>query len=476
MKAFAFVRTSAWVWSLALALAPAARAESPSAGKVERKPNIVLIISDDLGYNDLGFQGSPDVRTPHLDALARRGTRFTNAYVTGPICGPTRAGLISGRYQQKHSYDGNPRPDQGLNLEEATLADVLKAGGYATCAIGKWHLGQKPEYLPPARGFDEFFGFYGAMHSYLPGSVADDAKMVFEGTRRGRPEDNANQPRRPGALERLGANGNNPPAGAAPGRIIRGDAEVEEPEYLTKAFAREAVDFIERRKDQPFFLYLAFNASHSPLQPPAEYLARFPNLEGKRKAYAATTAAFDDAVGKVADKVRELGLEQDTIFYYTNDNGGPPNDIAANNAPLSGTKFSLWEGGIRVPSFVTWPGHLPAGRDFETPVISLDIFPTLLAAARVDAPTSKQLDGVNLLPALEGGSLFWRLNQTWAIREGHWKLTLPERGESIQLFDLAADPAEEHDLAAQQPAVVERLTQAWTRWNAQNLPAIPVAQ
>jgi len=165
-------------------IAATVSAEAPSSGGNARRPNVVLIISDDLGYNDLGFQGSPDIRTPHLDDLAGRGSRFTNAYVTAPICGPTRAGLISGRYQQKHSYDGNPRRDQGLNLKEATLAQALKSGGYATCAIGKWHLGNLPEYRPPARGFDEFFGFYGAMHSYVPGAVADDAKMVFEGTRR----------------------------------------------------------------------------------------------------------------------------------------------------------------------------------------------------------------------------------------------------------------------------------------------------
>jgi len=253
---------------------------------------------------------------------------------------------------------------------------------------------------------------------------------------------------------------------------------VEENEYLTKAFAREAVDFIGRQGEKPFFLYLAFNASHSPLQPPAEYLARYPQLEGKRKAFAATTSAFDDAVGEVVAKVRDRGLENDTIFYYTNDNGGPPKDIAANNAPLSGTKFSLWEGGIRVPSFVVWPGHVPAGQAFEAPVSSLDIYPTLLAATGVAVPAEKKLDGVDLLPILQNGKvqglverpLFWRNNQTWAIRQGDWKLTLPERGEAVQLFNLSNDLAETRDLVAEHPEIVKRLTELWQTWNQDNLP------
>ncbi len=460
------------------------KGNEPSSPSKHKRLNVVLIVTDDLGYGDLGFQGCKDIPTPRLDALAASGVRFTNAYVTGCICGPTRAGLFSGRYQQRHSYDGNPGPNQGLNLEEKTLADAFHAGGYRTMAIGKWHLGQNAEYRPLKRGFDEFFGFYGARHSYVPGAIAPEARMRFEKPRRVAATDVT--PASTGAGARPagtfagngGEGGSSAFEGAAPGKIIRGDAEVDEPEYLTDAFAREAVDFVGRNAERPFFLYVAFNASHSPLQPPNRFLEKFAHLEGKRKAYAATTAALDEAVGRVVDKVRELDLEENTLFYYTNDNGGPIEDIAANNTPLSGAKFSLWEGGIRVPSFVSWKGRLAAGKTIDAPVISLDIFPTLVAAAGLQAPEGKNLEGVSLLSVLEGGTseaiqsrpLFWRNNQFWAIREQQWKLTLPERGENVQLFDLSTDVAEDRDLSAEHPEIVERLKATWDRWNKQNLP------
>lgn len=543
------------------------------------RPNVIVVVSDDLGYGDLGFQGGRDLKTPHLDALAKGGARFTNAYVTGSVCGPTRAGLVSGRYQQRHSYDSNPRPAEGLNLKEATLADVFRANGYATGAIGKWHLGQAPEYRPERRGFDEFFGFYGAMHAYIPGEVAASARMTAEKPRRANGVAGAGgnnigpgaRPRGEGALvpgavwnghiddsiaalklpaadrERvdpivaehkkklseavaplfaadridliairdigqkqaaalvtalqgvipadklaeldkalqqgptgLGVGGAfDAVAGSRPGFLIRGTKEVEEPAYLTEAFGREAIDFVARHKESPFFLYLCFNASHSPLQPPQKYLDRFPDLTGKRQAYAATTAAFDDAVGALVAKLLDLRLEENTLLYYTNDNGGPVNDIAANNAPLGGVKASLWEGGIRVPSFVYWKGRVSAGVDFAIPVTSLDIFPTVTAAAGLSAPAGKQLDGVNLLPSLTGTpdeklrnrQLFWRAGANWAIREGDWKLVKPERGEEVQLFNLAADIAETRDLSKEHPEVVERLAAAWKAWDRDNLPA-----
>ncbi|MDY3555029.1 sulfatase-like hydrolase/transferase [Gemmata sp. JC717] len=462
--------------------------EPKTDGSAPRRPNVVLIISDDLGYGDLGFQGGKDIPTPHFDALAASGTRFTNAYVTGPICGPTRAGLLSGRYQQRHSYDGNPGPNTGLNLSEKTLADAFRAGGYKTMAVGKWHLGGGPDYRPWNRGFDEFFGFYGAMHSYAPGEVAPSARMVFEKTRQERDALAKNPPKeRPVPPKEPSGLGGGPVSagaiGAAPGKLVRGTTdkpheEVEENEYLTEAFAREAVAFIDRNKAAPFFLYLAFNASHSPLQPTKKYLDRFPKLEGKRKAYAATTSALDDAAGAVVAKLRALKLEEDTVIYFINDNGGPIDDIAANNAPLSGAKFSLWEGGIRVPAVISWKGKLAGKQVLDVPVSSLDAFPTLLAAAGLDVPAGKLPDGLNLLPVLKGGlpgalkerTLYWRLNQFWAVRSGDWKLVLPERGEKIQLFNLANDVAEEHDLSEKHPEVVKRLTANWKAWNEKNLP------
>ncbi|MBP3954113.1 sulfatase-like hydrolase/transferase [Gemmata sp. G18] len=474
------VCVAAWVSCGAVSAQPDPKKDG---SKVPRRPNIVLIVTDDLGYGDLGFQGGKDIPTPNLDALAASGARFTNAYVTGPICGATRAALISGCYQQRHSYDGNPGPNNGLNLKEATLADALKVGGYKTAALGKWHLGSGPEYRPWKRGFDEFFGFYGAMHSYVPGPVEASARMVFEKTRKERDALAKNPPKDLAPAPKGSEGGTTGIIGAAPGKLVRGTSdkphvEVEEKEYVTEALAREAVTFIDRSRSAPFFLYLAFNASHSPLQPTKKYLDRFPKLEGKRKAYAATTSALDDAVGTVLAKVRALGLEEDTVVYFINDNGGPIDDIAASNAPLSGAKFSLWEGGIRVPSVISWKGKIAAKQVVDATVSSLDAFPTLLGAAGLDAPKGKQLDGVNLLPVLrgeaagapKGRTLYWRLNQLWAIRSGDWKLVLPERGEAVQLFDLSTDVAEERDLAAKHPDVVTRLTADWKAWNEKNIP------
>jgi len=469
---------------------------APQESRKAKPPNVILIVTDDLGYGDLGFQGSKDIPTPHLDALAKQGVRFTNAYVTAPICGATRAGLFSGRYQQRHSYDFNPARGQGLNLKETTLAEALRAGGYATGAIGKWHLGESPEYRPLARGFDEFFGFFGAAHSYVPGEVDPAARMVFETTRKGAPAifranppgagaaaKGGDQPKtkdRPVAKKtaQAGGEGFSPIEGGRPGTIIRGDAEAPEEEYLTDAFAREAESFIERHREKPFFLYIAFNASHSPLQPTKKYLDRFPGLTGKRQAFAATTSALDDAVGRVVEKLKSVGQDENTIVYFKNDNGGPIRDIAANNAPLSGAKFSLWEGGIRVPSFVSWKGHLPEGTIRHEPVISIDIYPTILAATGVNRPAGKEFEGENLLPVLQGHSsekvsnrkLFWRFGKSWAVRDGKWKLTLPENGEPVQLFDLENDIAENTDIAAKHPDVVKRLTADWEAWNAQNIP------
>lgn len=542
-----------------------------AADRQDNRPNVIVIVSDDLGYHDLGFQGSKDIKTPHLDALAKGGVRFTNAYVTGPVCGPTRAGLLSGRYQQSHSYDSNPGPQQGLNLKEATLADVLHQSGYKTGAIGKWHLGQLPEYRPLKRGFDEFFGFYGAMHSYVPGPVADNARMIGELPRRARDgsgngpgrgagapigtawfrliDDTASKleltqvesqalnkllesqkqklaevlraelgdgppnPQKVGEVVRkklpeffaalkealpaeklsqfqdavskgpqgFGGLGGGNLEGSQPGKLIRNAEEIEEPGYLTEVFGQQANSFVERHKEAPFFLYLCFNASHSPLQPPQKYLDRFPELSGKRQAYAATTAALDDAVGSLVAKLREHNVEQQTLIYYTNDNGGPIQDITADNSPLGGAKGSLWEGGVRVPSFVYWKGKIKSG-ERSHPVISLDIFPTAIAATGVK--TDKSLDGANLLPSLTGASdagledrtLYWRSNNTWAVRRGSWKLTKPERNESVQLFDLSKDVSESRDVAGENPTIVASLQQAWNAWNEKNLPVPSVAR
>jgi arylsulfatase A-like enzyme len=391
-----------------------------------------------LGYGELGCQGNPEIPTPNIDSLARGGIRCTSGYVSCPVCSPTRAGLMTGRYQQRFGHEFNPGPaemaseDFGLPLGEVTVADRLKSAGYATGIFGKWHLGFKPKYRPQRRGFDEFFGFLGGAHSYLdPKSDSRNA-------------------------------------------ILRGDTPADEKEYLTDAFTREAVAFIDRHRQQPFFLYLPFNAVHAPLQGTEKYLDRFTGIkQEKRRTFAAMLSAMDDGVGAVLAKLRQAGLEQDTLIFFISDNGGPTPNTTSRNDPLRGFKGQVWEGGIREPFLIQWKGRLPAGKLYDPPVISLDILPTAAAAAGVKLPDDARLDGVNLLPFLTGHSdrpphemLFWRFGKQSAIRQGNWKLVkLPSQHE--QLFDLAADIGERHDLAAQNPDVVKQLDAALRKWDSQ---------
>lgn len=428
--------------------------ESLSAQAAEpRKPNIVVLLADDLGYADVGFHGCRDVPTPHLDSLARKGVRCSNGYVSGPYCSPTRAGFMTGRYQQRFGHEFNPgggeRARVGLPLSESTIADRLKAAGYATGLVGKWHLGAAPDFHPQKRGFDEFFGFLGGGHAYFPGQ------------------------------------------GAA---IFRGTGRVQEQAYLTDAFAREAVAFIERHKQSPFFLELAFNAVHTPMHATDDRLARFSSIQNsRRRTYAAMLTALDEAVGRVLEALRAAGLEENTLIFFFSDNGGPTmlgtTINASRNDPLRGSKRTTLEGGIRIPFVLHWKGTLPAGSVYNQPVIQLDILPTALAAAGVNVDQEQRLDGVNLLPFLKEqvGSaphqtLYWRLGAQWAIRQGDWKLVRYDRavdtaGETSvaahvnvtqpRLHNLASDPGEAHDVASTQPDKAAELLGVWRAWNAQ---------
>lgn len=334
-----------------------------------RKPNIVLIVADDLGYGELGIQGSPDIPSPNIDSIARNGVRFTNGYVSCPVCSPTRAGLATGRYQQRFGHELNPGPALqaedifGLPLTETTLANRLKSQGYATGMFGKWHLGYKPEFHPQKRGFDEFFGFLGGAHSYVD------------------------------------------PLGDKANPILRGTQPVDEKEYTTNAFAREALSFIDRHQREPFFLYLPFNAVHAPLQGLEQYLAKFASIKDeKRRTFAAMHACMDDAVGRVLKMLRDTKNEENTLVFFISDNGGPTPSTTSRNDPLKGYKGQVLEGGIRVPWLMQWKGHLPAGKVYENPAISLDIHPTAVAAAGGSIPADAKLDGVNLLPFLTGSA------------------------------------------------------------------------
>lgn len=403
-----------------------------------RRPNILLIVADDLGYADLGVQGCRDIPTPNIDSIANNGVRFTNGYVSCPVCSPTRAGLMTGRYQQRFGHEHNPGnaetavPEFGLPLSEATLAERLKQTGYATGMFGKWHLGYRPEMQPQKRGFDEFYGFLAGAHSYLHASVGGGES------------------------------------------ILRGTEPVSGIDYTTDAFAREAAAFIEGYRDQPFFVYLPFNAVHAPLEALEKHLSRFSGIEDKkRRVFAAMMSAMDDGVGQVLAKLRELGIEEDTLIFFISDNGGPTPQTSSSNRPLRGYKGQVLEGGIRVPFLVQWKGHIPLGKVDERPVISLDIHPTALAAAGA-APQAPPLDGVNLLPHLTGNAdglvherLFWRYGEQSAARVGDWKL-LNQGDGPPKLYNLAEDIGEAADLAEKEPEKVRELQAAYDEWNATN--------
>jgi arylsulfatase A-like enzyme len=413
-------------------------AEPPQA---VRRPNVLVIVGDDMGYADVGYHGCQDIPTPNLDALAASGIRFTNGYVSGPYCSPTRAGLMTGRYQQRFGHEFNPGAKQGLPTNETTLADRLQAAGYATGLVGKWHLGAQPEMHPLQRGFGEFYGFLGGAHDYF--------KM---------------------------------------GGILRGNEPVTELDYTTDAFAREAVAFIDRHQEKPWFLYLAFNAVHTPMQATDSRLEKFSSTaDTRRRTYNAMMLALDEAVGRVRGKLRETNLEQDTLVVFFSDNGGPvmrgTSVNGSNNAPLRGSKRTTLEGGIRVPFIVSWPNQLQPGV-YEHPVIQLDAHATALAAAGVAIPPG-QLDGVDLLPYLQGTkmappheALYWRMGEQMAIRMGDYKLVRydgeadasgaePKRPVTqARLYNLTEDVGETHDLAADMPDKLAELQAKWDAWNA----------
>lgn len=411
------------------------------------KPNVIAIVADDLGYAELGFQGCTDVPTPHLDALAKSGVRCTSGYVSHPFCSPTRAGFLTGRYQQRFGHENNPKWDPedrnlGLPLDQVTLADALKQAGYATGAVGKWHLGAHPAFHPNKRGFDHYFGLLGGGHQYF-----DHNQFQTNPTR---------------AKQEYFI------------PLVRNDKPVEETEYLTDALGREAAAFIDGSKGKPFFLYLAFNAPHTPLQAPQKYLDRVKGIEDeKRRTYGAMVCGMDDAVGRVMAKLREHKLDENTLVFFFSDNGGPIAVSNCKNTPLRAAKGAVYEGGVRVPFVVSWPAKLKPAT-FDAAVSSLDVFPTALAAAGA-TPNGVTPDGVDLLPHLRGEAktslnerpLFWRTGGgvNYAVRKGPHKLV--RLGDKpAELYDLAADIAEKKDLAGDRPEVVAALRKELDAWDA----------
>ncbi len=446
-------------------------------------PNIIVLFADDLGYGELSCQGNPEIPTPHIDSIANNGVRFTDGYVAGPNCSPSRAGLLTGRIPTRFGYEFNPtgplneEPGFGLPPEETTIAESLHDAGYTTGLIGKWHQGGTAKYHPFRHGFDEFFGFTHEGHYFVPspwdgvetllrrktlpggrtekGYWIGEKKLHFHNLLGNEPDYDANNP------------------------IIRGGQPVVETEYLTDALTREAVDFIDRHDDKPFFLYLAYNAVHSPLQGADAYMQKFAHIDDlHRRIFAAMLANMDDSVGAVMEQLRKSGLEENTIVFFLSDNGGPTKELTSSNLPLRGSKGQMYEGAIRVPFMVQWKGKIPASGVYEKPVSSFDIFATAAAnSAGVTAP--KQVEGVDLIPYLTGENegtphetLFWRQGGRTALRHGDWKLLRMggkfEPGKAKwELYDLSKDLSEENNLAATEPERLAELIAIWEERNSE---------
>jgi arylsulfatase A-like enzyme len=412
------------------------------------KPNILIIVSDDQGYADVGFTGGKDVPTPHLDRLAASGVWCSSGYVSYPVCSPSRAGLLTGRYQARFGHENNPVYDpldekEGLPLTEKLLPEFLKNAGYTTGWIGKWHLGSSPKHVPWARGFDQTYGFIGGGHRFL-GWLPNERQYTLPLTRNG--------------------------------------AETKDaPAHLTAALGEEAAAFIRQNPEKPWMLYLAFNAPHTPHEPTAARWEKFAHIQNpQRRKYLAQVSLLDDAVGVVTGALAQSGQTQRTLTFFFSDNGGH-SPSGSDNGPLRANKGTLYEGGVRVPFLVSWPQRIPAGIIYDAPVISLDVFATALAAAGVPVPADRKYDSVNLVPHLSGEKktppherLLWRLRaKDFAIREGSWKL-IEQQDKPAELYDLATDTGEQRNLAAENPDLANRLSGTLAEWRKElQPPAFP---
>lgn len=430
---------SAWrrvAVGLALVFAPCASATSGTP------PSIVLILADDLGYGDVGFTGSTQIRTPHLDRLAREGVIFTQGYVTAPVCSPSRAGLLTGRHQVRFGFDNNLAPASqpgfdpefaGLPLGERTMADRLMPLGYVSGLIGKWHLGTRPQFHPLERGFDEFWGFLGGGHNYFPTEPT--------GRWNDAPIESSYGPTRPLT-------------------------------YLTDDIGTEAVAFVERHADRPFFLYVAFNAPHGPLQATEDDLRLYGHIDDeRRRTYVAMVHRLDVNVGRIMEVLDRADLTDRTLVAFLSDNGGPVGSNASLNAPLNGQKGILLEGGVRVPFVLRWPGTAPSGAVESRPVSAMDLTPTFVAAAGGATSDGDDLDGVNLIPYLTGqvpewphDTMRWRFTISASLRDGDWKLVrLPDRRPL--LFHLPTDVSEQHDRASEHPERTREMLKRLGDWD-----------
>lgn len=415
-----------------------------SSALAQSKPNIIVIMSDDAGYADIGFSGNrldkANFETPNLDKLAASGVIFDQGYVSASVCSPSRAGMLTGRYQQRFGHEYNlpivPEPGDveafnGLNVDELTMADHLKSAGYTTGLIGKWHLGLAPQFHPNARGFDYFYGLLGGGRSYWEGKNQDTDYR----------------------------------------RIYRNKTAEKYQGYLTDRLGEEAIQFIDDNKQQPFFLFLSYTAVHAPMEAKPEHLKQFNHIKDKqRRTLAAMTLSLDESVGEVMSALEDRDLIDNTLIVFLNDNGGPSDANYSSNLPLVGIKGTLAEGGVRVPFTISWPGKIAAGSEYDKPVSALDILPTALAAADAKAQGEKKFDGVDLLPFINGekndaphNTLFWKRAAFAAVRDGDFKLIrFPDR--PAVLYNIEQDPYEQKDLASTQPERVQKLLKKLFAW------------
>ncbi len=445
-----------------------------------RRPNVIVILADDMGHGDVSLYGNRLIETRHIDSIGRDGVKFTAGYSSAPLCSPSRAGLVTGRYQQRFGFeqqvssgayperrevreeDGSLAPLQGeaeflrrgIPTTEKLIGEVFKAAGYRTGVVGKWHLGHAPQFQPMQRGFDYSCVFYG--NTSIQYTREDDPEILsFKVDFHDESKDTA--------WTRHGLNG-----------IRRNGELIDVDQYLLHFFRDEALGFIDRHQHEPFMLYFAMNAPVPPLQVPRSYFEklrdRIPNIH--QRAYNGLVLAQDDAIGAVLEKIRALGLEQDTLVIFVSDNGCAESRPGS-NAPYSGGKYTTYEGGIRMPYVMKWPGRIQAGQVYEEPVSTLDILPTVAAACGVPTSGTQALDGVDLLPYLarekEGvphEELFWKLGQSSAARVGRWKLYMEPKNGIECLYDLLADPQETTDLKATHPDIHAMVKARYNAWNA----------
>lgn len=449
--------------SIALILVAENAQATTSGSETDKRPNIILILSDDLGYNDVGFTGQTEIQTSTLDKLAAEGMIFENGYVTHPYCGPSRAGLLTGRYQQRFGMENNipynnNDPHMGLPLSEKTFAKRLQEVGYHTAAFGKWHLGGAPHFQPNRRGFDYFYGFLDGGHQYFPHETH---------------------------------------VGGSTGYLLplmRNSKVAEFDEYLTTALSRDGAEYIKRQSqlDHPFFMYVAYNAPHAPLQAPQDYIDKYRHItDENRRIYAAMVHAMDDGIQMLVDTLKETGEYNNTLIFFLSDNGGVypyswwPNFTWADNSPYRFGKVALTEGGIHVPFIAHWPEKIRPRQRLEGLVSALDIAATSLALAGAEV-SQANLDGVNLLPYLEGkntgsphSALFWRMEERdglkegeglWAIRTVDYKyLNQPLPGLGRAFFDMTKDPYESNNIVDQNLEKQKKLATRWNEWNKDNI-------